>query len=147
MLFLRSFTYEDISVLQHYGYAHKTMEELRVLIDTWNRRVHDNAYFEMFAIDSNGQTVGYASLYQRSHTIVSCGLEIYPDYQRRGYASEAYEKLLRIAKEKGYSIAVAQVKANNTASIALNRKLGFEAENYKYINQKGDEIFYFIKAL
>ena len=147
MISLRNFTYDDISVLQKYGYAYNSVEELRALIDTWNSKTHQNLYFEMFVIDNGMQAVGFASLFERSKSIVSCGLEIYPDFQRKGYASNAYSELLHVAKLQGYQIAVAQVRADNEASIALNRKLGFEAEDYKYINQRGEEIYYFIKSL
>lgn len=147
MISLRNFTYDDIPVLQKNGYAHKSKKELQALIDTWNRNVYENSYFEMFAIDNAVQAVGCASLYRRSKSIVSCGLEVYPEYQRKGFASRAYSQLLHKAKTQGYQIAVAQVRADNEASIALNRKLGFEAEDYKYMNQRGDEIYYFIKCL
>ena len=147
MTSIRSFTYGDIPVLQKNGYTNKSIEELQALIDTWNCKVYDNTYFEMFAVVNEGQVVGNASLYQRSKSIVSCGLEIYPEFQRKGYAASAYAQLLQMAKGQGYQIAVAQVSADNEPSIALNRKLGFEAEDYRYINQKGKEIYYFIKSL
>lgn len=147
MISLRSFTYTDIPILQEHGYGHYSHDELKTLIDAWNAKVYDNSYFEMFAIDSGAETVGYASLYERSKSIVSCGMEIYPAHQRQGCATTAYSRLLDIAKEKGYKIAVAQVLVDNAASIALNKKLGFEAENYEYINKKGNKVFYFIKCL
>lgn len=147
MVSLRNFTYTDIPILQKNGYGNYSNADLKALIDTWNSKVHNNSYFEMFAVVSGSEIVGYASLYQRSKFIVSCGLEIYPEYQRKGYASDAYSLLLNIAREKEYKIAVAQVLTDNVASIALNKKLGFEAENYIYINEKGDKVYYFIKPL
>lgn len=101
----------------------------------------------MFAIVNDNEIVGSASLYQRSNSIISCGLEIYPCYQRKGYATVAYEQLLSIAKNKGYTIAVAQSLVGNKSSIALNKKLGFECEDYEYVNKKGNKVYYFIKTL
>ena len=147
MVSLRSFVYDDFPVLQEHGYAHNSCDELRTLIDTWNNKVYNNSYFEMFAIVNGVEVVGYASLYQRAKSIISCGLEIYPEYQRKGYASSAYSQLLILAKEKVYKIAVAQVQVDNIASITLNRKLGFEAEDYEYVNKKGNKVYYFIKSL
>ena len=147
MVSLRQFTCADIPILQEHGYGQYSREELKALLDTWNSKVYNNSYFEMFAIENETEIVGYASLYQRSNSIISCGLEIYPNYQRMGYATSAYARLLEIAKERGYKIAVAQVLTDNVASIALNQKLGFEAEDYEYVNQKGDKVFLFIKAL
>lgn len=134
-------------VLREHGYGQYSRDELKALIDTWNGKVYDGRYFEMFAVDNGTEVAGCASLYQRSKSIVSCGLEIYPDYRRKGYASVAYALLLDIAKEQDYKIAVAHVRTNNVASIALNKKLGFECENYEYINKKGDKVYCFIKAL
>lgn len=144
---LRNFTYLDIPILQKHGYAHYSCDELKSLIDTWNSKVYNESYFEMFAIDNGTELAGYASLYQRSKSIISCGVEIYPDYQRKDHATNAYSQLLDYAKGKEYQIAVAQVLIDNVASIALHKKLGFEAEDYEYINSKGDKIYYFIKSL
>jgi len=47
----------------------------------------------------------------------------------------------------GYKIAAAQVRVDNIASIALNKKLEFECENSEYINKKGNKVYYFIKTI
>lgn len=147
MMVLRNFTNADIEELQKHDYSKLSKTELEALIETWNTKKYNGNYFEMFALEENGVLVGNASLYGRSEHIVSCGLEVYPAFRGKGYATRAYELLLAIAKNKGYTIAVAQVLKENTASIALNRKMGFEAEDYIYLNQKGKEVYYFIKAL
>ncbi len=148
MISLRNFTCEDIAILQNNGYDKYSFNQICDLVDKWQTdKTFDNLYFEMFAIVLNDEIVGSASLYQRSNSIISCGIGIYANYQRKGYASIAYSQLLSIAKEKGYSIAVAQVLVNNIASIALNKKLGFECDNYEYTNKKGNKVYYFIKTL
>ena len=147
MIVLRNFNYKDIPVLQEHGYDGYSRDGLKDLIAQWNSKLYEKLYFESFAIDNGGEVVGYASLYQRSKSIVSCGVEIYEDYRLKGYASAAYGELLDYAKEHGYKIAVAQVLADNVASIALHNKLGFECENYEYINRKGNKVYYFIKTL
>lgn len=147
MIELRNFQYSDIPNLQKYDYCALSYKEMEGLIDTWNTKQYDGAYFEMFAIAVDDNLVGTASLFQRSKSIVSCGLEIFSDYRHKGYATSAYSKLLEIAKLQNYKIAVAQVQTDNQASIVLNKKIGFEAENYTYINKKGNPIYYFIKPL
>lgn len=144
---LRNFLNTDIEQLQKLEYGQQSKSELKALIEMWNTKEYDGRYFEMFALEERGVLVGNASLYARSEHIVSCGLEVYPAYRGKGYATRAYELLLAIAKNKGYTIAVAQVLKENTASIALNRKMGFEAEDYIYLNQKGKQVYYFIKVL
>lgn len=144
MITLRNFTRLDIPVLQSNGYNKYSYNELCNLIDRWqNDKSYNDFYFEMFAIVNDNEVVGSASLYQRSQSIISCG----PNYQRKGYATTAYGQMLTIAKNKGYKIAVAQIRVDNIASIGLNKKLGFEAENHEYVNQKGNKVYYFIKNL
>lgn len=147
MITLRNFADSDIQQLQMSEYANMSQEDLRALIESWNRKEYEGNYFEMYAIEENGVIYGQASLYYRSEHIVSCGLELYTEYRGEGYGTAAYRELLSFAKSKGFVIAVAQVKTDNAASIALNKKLGFEAEDYVYINKKGNPIYYFIKAL
>ncbi len=146
MIALRNFTYSDIPQLQKV-YNNMSQADLQTLIKTWNKKIHEENYFEMYAIEENGVIVGQASLYGRSIHIVSCGLELYSAYKGKGYGLSAYEELLAFAKQKGFTIAVAQVKFDNTASIALHKKMGFEAEDYTYLNKKGNQIYYFIKIL
>lgn len=147
MTILRNFSYKDISDLQQHGYAQYSKDNLEALIDSWNSKTYDGAYFEMFAVCNETATLGYASLYQRSKSIVNCGIEIYPDYQSKGYGYDAYSKLICRAKDLGFKIAVAQVLKDNIASIALHIKLGFEAEEYEYLNKEGKKVYYFIKIL
>lgn len=147
MIILRNFENSDVRQLQQYEYGNLSQEEIRTLIATWNQKQYRKNYFEMYALVENGIVFGQASLYGRSEHIVSCGLEVYPPYRGKGYGTIAYRQLLALAKQKGFTIAVAQVRADNVASIALNRKTGFEAEEYTYINQKGNPIYYFVKAL
>ncbi len=144
---LRNFTYKDISDIQKHDYTNLEPDELKNLIGLWNTKLYEGEYFEMFAVTEEDTLVGCVSLYRRSPSIVSCGIKIYPEFQGHGYSAAAYEKLLQAAKERGFGIAVAQVRADNAAGIALHQKMGFEAENYTYINAKGNSVYYFIKKL
>lgn len=147
MIELRSFTYADIAQLQKYEHDQISIASWEKLIDTWNEKKYNDSYFEMYAVTVNGNLIGKASLYQRSEHIVSCGIELYSEFRGKGYATAAYRLLLSFAKQKGFTIAVAQVLADNSASIALHKKLGFEAEDYTFTNKKGNSVYYFIKAL
>lgn len=146
-MILRNFTNTDIEELQKTAYSQRSKSELKEWFEAWDKKEYNGNYFEMFAIEENGAIIGEASLYERSKHIVSCGLEVYSAFRGKGHATQAYELLLVVAKEKGYTIAVAQVLKENAASIALNKKMGFEAEDYIYLNQKGKEVYCFIKAL
>lgn len=147
MITLRNFVNSDIQQLQKSEYRDMSQDDLQALIENWNKKEYEEKYFEMYAIEENGVIFGQASLYGRSEHIVSCGIELYAAYRGKGYGTCAYRELLSFAKTKGFTIAVAQVRVDNAASIALNKKMGFEAEDYTYINEKGNPIYYFIKAL
>lgn len=75
------------------------------------------------------EIVGCVSLYQHTNSVISLGIEVFPPYRQRGYAFYGVSLALDYAKEKGFRIAVAQVRNNNHASIALHKKLGGTVKN------------------
>lgn len=147
MIELRNFINSDIEQLQKYEDGNLSKADCEKLVSAWNEKQFNDSYFEMYAIANNSDIIGKASLYARSEHIVSCGIELYSEFRGNGYAAIAYPILLSFAKQKGFTIAVAQVLASNTASVALHRKIGFETEDYTFTNQKGNQIYYFIKTL
>jgi ribosomal-protein-alanine N-acetyltransferase len=56
---------------------------------------------------------------------VEVGYTIFPDYRRQGYAIEAVRALIGWAGEQGVTRFVASIAPDNTASLALVRRLGF----------------------
>lgn len=77
---------------------------------------------------------------------ITCGIDIFTAFRRLGYASNAVSMALEHAKSLGYKIAVASVRKNNIASIALHKKLKFEID-HEYINSKVNEVYFFLKAI
>lgn len=147
MIVLRNFAGSDIPTLQKHRYQDLKAREIQEMIDQWNQKEHEGKYFEMFAVTDGQTLVGSISLYQHTKSVVSLGSEIFMEYRRRGYASAAIRQAFQIAKNKGYRIVLDQVRTNNTASIALHEKLGFEADGYEYKNQKGSSVYLFLKLL
>lgn len=143
---LRDFASTDIPILQKYSYPQLSEEKIQELIDTWKEKKHNDVYFEMFAIEDEQNLVGSISLFQHTSASISCGPVIFPEYRQKNYATEAMIKVMELAKEKEYKIAVAQIRVDNEPSLALHKKLGFELD-HKYINQKGNEVFFFTKSL
>lgn len=141
MIILRNFTEEDAQELQKNKYEYKTIPEVREMICEMNKKSHNNKYFEMFAVVHQSKIVGMISLYEHSKTVVSCGPEIFEKERRKGYGYEALLCALRVAQEKGYRIAVAQIRTDNAASIALHRKAKFEIE-HEYVNSKGNKVYF-----
>ncbi|MCI8789167.1 MAG: GNAT family N-acetyltransferase [Lachnospiraceae bacterium] len=144
---LRSFSEKDIPVLQRQTYRDKSANEIRKIMADWNLKEFQAKYFEMFAVLAGDSTVGMISLYQHSKSVVSCGIEIFPEYRGQGFGKEAMALTLETAREKGYKIASNQVRTDNQPSIALHHALGFESDGYVYTNQKGRAVSIYLKPL
>lgn len=145
MVFLRNFSFSDAEKLQC-CYPGEPVMSIKKLICEWNTKIHDGRYFEMFAVIREDTIVGSMSLYQHTSEVISVGPEIFPPFRRQGLAYEGMMLALQHAAEKGYRIAVAQVRRDNTASMALHRKAGFEID-HDFVNRKGNECFFLIKSI
>ena len=145
MMTLRNFRHSDYPVLQ-LRYPKMVKSAIFELIKEWNLKDYKGQKFELLAIVENGQVVGSVSMFQHGSDIVHEGIEIYPAFRRHGYAYRAIVLALERAKEQGYKIAVALVRKDNIASIGLHRKLHFHMD-LEYVDFKGIEMYYFIKAL
>ena len=147
MVKLRNFTLGDAEVLRQEQHHNMSIEEIKSMICDWNKLIFKGKYFEMFAIVENDKIVGELSLYQLSDSVISIGLEVFLKFQRQGFGKQAATLALQICKNKGYRIVCNQVLSDNAPSIALNKSLGFETDMYRYKNQKGKEVFLFLKAI
>ncbi len=147
MITLRHFMREDAESIRNHLYSHMTESEIVNMIADWNSCVFQGRYFEMFAVITDGRIVGYVSLYERSQSVVSAGIEIYCNERNRGFAFEAMETLTAFACKKGYRLILDQVRKDNKAAVRLHEKLGFESDGYVYRNGKNNEVVLYIKLL
>lgn len=146
MITLRPITQADVSLFKDTSYESMDEASAVCMIEESQNKAHNGQYFELFTVEDDGQCVGFVSLFALSKTEISCGPEIKPLYRRLGYAFAALEKALEYAKSIGFSRAVAQVRKDNTASIALHNKLNFICTK-EYTNKKGNLVCWFEKAL
>ena len=144
---LRHFSEEDVTDLQKNGYGDMSPQALREMIEAWDQKAYRDRYFEAFAIHAEEELVGMVSLYQMTASAVSVGVEIFTAHLREGHAFRAVGEALKIAKEKGFAVAVDQVRTDNEASIALHKKLGFETDGYEYQNRRGKPVCLWLKVL
>ena len=114
--------------------------EIKYMIQQWNTSRFDGRYFEMLAIISDSSIVGYTSLLDQGNCIASEGVEIYTPYRRQGFAYTALTQLFQRAKQLGYHTITAQIRQNNTASLALHEKLGFEITG-QFTNKRGNPVY------
>ena len=128
-------------------YPDMTIHSVEQMIADWDACSVAGRRFEMLAVVREDIIVGYASLMERSKTIVSAGIEIFENQRRKGYAADALGQLLRRAGEEGYCVVLDQVRKENQASIALHEKLGFESDGYVYRNKRDHEVLLYLKRI
>ena len=124
-----------------------SLDELNKLILQSSSELYEDKFFKMFAVLNEKVCVGTISLFEHSSSIVSIGPDIFKEYRQRGYATEAMKAAMDIARVKGYKIVCQQIRTNNSASINLHAKLGFETDNYVFRNRNNNEIVLYIKSL
>ncbi len=147
MVLLRPFTQKDLPQLRALdSYAGCSDEKLLQTIRAWESKEYRGRYFETLAVEAEEGVAGLVSLYQRTTSAVSLGVEIDPHCRRKGYGYAACAAALDHARRQGWKIAVSQVGQDNAPSLALHRKLGFEIE-HGYVNAKGHEVWFLLKAL
>ena len=147
MISLRNFMDEDTIEFQQKRNVNMSMNEIKDLFAKWQEKEFEGKYFEMFAVIKDDEIVGMISLYKHSESVISCGPEIFECYRKQGIAEEAMMLAMDIAKAKGYKLVSQQIRLDNTASISLHNKLGFETDGYIYKNKKGNDVVIFIKLL
>jgi len=78
---------------------------------------------------------------------VELGYTVFPDFRRRGYASEAVAALMRWARrERHVHVFVASVAPDNEPSLAIVRKLGFEHIGEHWDDEDGRELEFRLEA-
>ena len=147
MVYLRNFKDTDAEEFRLKQNSGMSSDEIRALFAAWNRKEYSGKYFEMFAVIRDGEIVGTISLYQHSQSVISFGPEVFEPYRRQGIGREAMILAMETAKEKGYRIVSQQIRVDNTASISLHSRLGFETDGYVYMNRKGNEVLIYLRVL
>ena len=128
-------------------YPDMSLSSISEMIDEWSTCLFRGRYFEMFAIISKEKIVGYVSLYEHSKNVASIGPFVIAQERCKGVATEAVSLLLQHAATTRYRILLDQVHKDNTASIRLHEKLGFESDGYIYRNQRDQEVVLYLKLL
>ena len=132
MIRLREFESGDAAALKKKQMPDAELSEIESMIRAWHTKTHGGKRFEMFAITERDAVVGSVSLYERSRSAASVGIEIFFDERGKGYAEEGMKRILARAKDLGYRLILDQVASDNQPSISLHEKLGFETGAYLY---------------
>ena len=153
MLSYRNLSEDDCDFILQKWVGHSSIfrenckDELRAKIQDINTKQYDGRYYEMFGLLHDNVLVGTFSFYQRETDIpenaVYFGIEVDRENRGKGFATQAVHMAFGIAKEKGFGKIFSQVSTNNTASVKLHEKCGFEIIE-KTINSKGNEVYNFV---
>lgn len=87
--------------------------------------------FPWLVWEENGQLLGYAygsRAFERMAFSWTAEASIYlhPNAKRRGIGRRLYEKLEQLLTEQGYQVVYALITAENAASVAFHRAMGYE---------------------
>ena len=103
----------------------------------WNKEQPDD--YE-FAICLNGKHIGAISLSQVEDKFYEIGWVLDKEYHGRGYATEAAQELVRLAKSFGATKMIAHCDTRNVASRRVMEKLGMKfvrEQDRKYSDERG----------
>ena len=146
MIFIRPVRCDDKNIFGDTSYDAMSSESMDNMLHESLAKSHSGRYFELFAVMDDDSCVGFVSLYETAPRQISCGPEIKPQYRQQGYGYLAVRAALERATLMGYTKALAQIRQDNSSSIALHKKLGF-TQCRSFLNRNGHSVFEFQKTL
>lgn len=146
MIILHPITLNDADLFDNTSYSSMLPDAMAKMLQASLAKNHEGKYFQLFAVMDDTLCVGFVSLYETAPGEISCGPEIKPQYRQQGYGYLAVRAALEQATLMGYTMAIAQIRQDNTASISLHQKLGF-ALCRSYTNKNGHPVLEFSKPL
>ena len=113
---------------------------LKNYIENAHQDIYEAKQYRFVICDTKNTSIGMIDLFEfePQHSRVGVGLLILPNYQQKGYASEALELIIDYAFTRlNVHQLFANITQNNSKSIAL-----FEKLNFKIAGIKKDWIFF-----
>lgn len=141
MTLMKNCTYcehgDEILTIFNYAIEHTTAlyeyePRTDAVIKAWFEGKTEQNYPVIGAFTQDGTLMGFAT-YGRFRPqpafqyTVEHSVYLNPDYFGQGIAALLMEEIIRQAKEQGYHVMVGAIDAENSASIRLHEKLGFNA--------------------
>ncbi|MBQ3384242.1 MAG: GNAT family N-acetyltransferase [Erysipelotrichaceae bacterium] len=146
MIYLKPVTLDDLDSFSETEYEQMSEEEKIRMITESRQQEHDGRYFELLRVCDDDQIVGFMSLFAHSEHVISIGPQIRKSFRGKGYGSKGELLALQYAHDKGFDTAVSWVRHDNTTSLRLHEKLGFEIQQNDYI-RNGKHYIIYIKEL
>ena len=145
-MYLKPITIDNLYDFCDTDYETMSVEDRKKMIAESINKVHNGHYFEFLVVYEEDTIIGFMNLFAHSEHIISCRPSIKTPFQCKGFGCKAEESALEYARQNGFTVAVGGVDENNTVSIRLHEKLGFELDR-KYTNNHGRTIRLYIKSL
>ena len=146
MTSLRAFCPDDWQVVVKYQHPDMGQDDALKLIDNFNDPTFQGKFHKLLAIASDRQVVGYVSLIEQIEGVVSAGVEVYGPFRRQGFAYTGLLQLFEFAKLNDYHTVSAKIRKDNTASLALCKKLGFTIVG-EAISKRGNPVYNLAKSI
>lgn len=166
-LILRNPTKEDAAMLIQYlrttcgetPFLSKEEEEVQITLEEereFIRQMNISEHSVMILAFLNGEFVGNCSFsgqnLKRQKHRVSMGIALFQKYTGMGIGKLLIEKLLQLAKEKGFEQMELEVSAENERAIHLYQNLGFQIygrfpDSIKYKDGTYSDTFWMMKRL
>lgn len=122
----------------------RTFEQAREYIESRFTQSYKTHGFGMWAIDlkANQTTIGICGFVKRETLPdADIGFALLPQYEKRGYAFEAADAVMRYGRnELNLPRVLAITTQHNESSIKLLEKLGFKFERLVKISDDGEEL-------
>lgn len=124
----------------------KNLSEARAFIDTTSNLVIENkGIFWVLQSKNNNELMGTIGLrnFEVAENYAEIGYDMHPNFQERGFMSEAFQKVLEFAsQEMNLKTIEAFTHKNNNASAALLKKYNFKLQLERKEEDFEDNIIY-----
>ena len=104
----------------------------------------------VYGISLDGRLIGFMNETEKNEVSIELGYVIHPDWQRRGYMSEALAAAINALFQMGYRAVRAGFFEGNTASRRVMEKCGMtptgETDGIEYRGETRRCVYYEIKA-
>lgn len=128
--------YKDPSITEYMENLFENPEDERLYTRNYIKDIYGFYGFGLWTVilKETGEIIGRAGIsYRDGFDIPELGFMIGKDYQRKGYAKEAIEAILKYAKQElGFDTIQALVLENNIPSVNLLKKMNFTFSCRRY---------------
>lgn len=98
-----------------------------------NEQTFKNGTRVIYELNDNGKTVGYMMIHFSTAKCAKInGIYVFPDCQKRGYATEALLQILKELKKQNYKYAYIQTRLYNKIVIHMFESLNFDIIGQHY---------------